>query len=343
MGNTYFVFDRGDTAKVSECCRLAFKLTDSDIIDAKKPWTMRFSALQNVSINLPRVAYKARGSKEHLIKYLKSTMEDAFKAHKQKKEFITKVLSYGDRSPLAVLNMKLDNDTYFRINKCSYLIGIVGLNECVKAHTGNGIAESDESYMLGLEIIYEMQKFCNENAEKDGLKYVLEQTPAESTAYRFALLDIKRFDQAKSVVSGTGDSIYYTNSTHIPVSFNVSPLKRIEQEGRFHPMIEAGSITHIWLGEENPFPASIASVVKYTYDKTLNDQIAFSPEFTFCNDCYKTSRGLQSKCMYCDSNNVDGITRITGYFTKVSSWNKGKIAELNDRHRYNKNNNIGVI
>jgi ribonucleoside-triphosphate reductase len=30
---------------------------------------------------------------------------------------------------------------------------------------------------------------------------------------------------------------------------------------------------------------------------------------------------------------VDGITRITGYFTKVSSWNKGKLGELKDRHR----------
>ena len=30
---------------------------------------------------------------------------------------------------------------------------------------------------------------------------------------------------------------------------------------------------------------------------------------------------------------VDHITRITGYFTKVSGWNKGKVAELRDRHR----------
>jgi ribonucleoside-triphosphate reductase len=30
---------------------------------------------------------------------------------------------------------------------------------------------------------------------------------------------------------------------------------------------------------------------------------------------------------------VDGITRITGYFTKISSWNKGKIGELHNRYR----------
>jgi len=30
---------------------------------------------------------------------------------------------------------------------------------------------------------------------------------------------------------------------------------------------------------------------------------------------------------------VEHITRITGYFTKVSQWNKGKLGELKDRVR----------
>ena len=34
--------------------------------------------------------------------------------------------------------------------------------------------------------------------------------------------------------------------------------------------------------------------------------------------------------------NVDQITRITGYYSTVGNWNKGKIAELNDRYRTGK-------
>jgi len=30
---------------------------------------------------------------------------------------------------------------------------------------------------------------------------------------------------------------------------------------------------------------------------------------------------------------VDHITRVTGYFSKTSGWNKGKTRELKDRHR----------
>jgi anaerobic ribonucleoside-triphosphate reductase len=70
-----------------------------------------------------------------------------------------------------------------------------------------------------------------------------------------------------------------------------------------------------------------------TFKHTQNSQIAFSPEFTTCNDCGKTTRGLRSNCPACNSANVEGITRITGYFSKVSGWNKGKLGELKDRYR----------
>ena len=34
-----------------------------------------------------------------------------------------------------------------------------------------------------------------------------------------------------------------------------------------------------------------------------------------------------------DGHNVEHITRVTGYFSKTNGWNKGKVAELIDRHR----------
>jgi ribonucleoside-triphosphate reductase len=82
-----------------------------------------------------------------------------------------------------------------------------------------------------------------------------------------------------------------------------------------------------------PSKEAIADFVTKTFRYTLSDQIAFSPEFTICNACNQTSRGLSDSCPRCSSHEVDGITRITGYFTKVSSWNKGKLGELRDRYR----------
>jgi len=335
-GNTYFVFDRGETAKISECCRLSFKLEQQDFEDAKQPWKMRYSALQNVTINLPRLAYRAKGDDTKLFALLTEKMQLAAKAHEQKKKFIEKLLSMGQGGPLSLLAMDLDGQSYLRLHRCSYLIGMVGLNELVKVHTGEHLHDSDEAMKFGLKVIAHMNIVCHKLAEEMGMKFVLEQTPAESTAYRFARLDLTHFQEdAREVVQGNQETgeVYYTNSTLYHVGATMNPIRRVEREGLFHPLIEAGAITHIWLGEAQPDKEALADFVIKIFRYTQNDQVAFSPEFTSCLSCGKTSRGPHETCTYCGSDKVDGITRITGYFTKLSSWNKGKIGELHDRYR----------
>lgn len=335
-GNTYFVFDRGETAKISECCRLSFKLDQTDLEDAKEPWKMRYCALQNVTLNLPRIAYLASGDDTRLFSKLTEFIEIAVKAHLEKKVFIEKLLSLGERGPLALLAMNRDGSPYLRMHRASFLIGMVGLNELVQIHTGQEMHQSRHAFKFGLKVIAHMKLLVDKLSERYGMHFVLEQTPAESTAYRFAKLDL-RYHSPRSGHIVKGDiskgEVYYTNSTYLNNSAVLNPIERVRQEGLFHPLIEAGALTHIWLGEAKPSKESLANFVIKTFRQTQNDQIAFSPEFTTCNACNRTNRGIQAFCSYCGSPEVDGITRITGYFTKLSSWNKGKIGELRNRYR----------
>ena len=334
-GNTYYVFDRGDTAKISECCRLSFKLEKSDLEDAVHPWKMRYSAMQNVTVNLPRIAYEARGDDTELFSILTERITLAAQAHLQKKAFIERLLALGETGPLALLTMDRDGEAYLRMQRVTYLIGMVGLNELVQYHIGEELHESEEALKFGLKIIAHMNLVSARLGRKHNMRFVLEQTPAESTAYRFAKLDMKHFPEAQRVVRGNLhlDEIYYTNSTLFNVASRMDPIERVKREGLFHPLIEAGSLTHVWLGETRPSPESLANFVVKTFRMTQNDQIAFSPELTTCVNCGRTTRGLHDVCLYCNSDMVEQITRITGYFTKLSSWNKGKRGELRDRYR----------
>ncbi|MCM8814948.1 MAG: ATP cone domain-containing protein, partial [Candidatus Omnitrophica bacterium] len=126
-GNPYFVFDRDNTARISECCRLSFKLEASDIRDAQTPWKMRFSALQNVTLNLPRVAYNSDHDDRRLFQNLENWMNLAVKAHIEKRRFIEEILSYGQNGPLALLTMTLDGEPYLRMHRVTHLIGLLGL------------------------------------------------------------------------------------------------------------------------------------------------------------------------------------------------------------------------
>lgn len=335
-GNTYFVFDRGDTAKISECCRLSFKLDDTDLDEAKTPWKMRYSAMQNVTLNLPRIAYEANMNDDRLFELITDRIQLVAKAHVQKKEFITKLLKIGKYGPLSLLAMELDGEPYYRLHKASFLIGMLGLNEMIQYHSGEELHESKDAVMFGFKVMAHMNKEAERIGNEMGIKIPLEQTPAESTAYRMAKLDMKHYPmQAPTVIKGnkSAGELYYTNSTYLNISAEMSPIERVKTEGKYHPLIEAGALSHVWLGESKPSPESLANFVTKTMRNTQNAQIAFSPEFTSCLDCGKTHRGLDEACHKCNSTNIEGITRVTGFFSKVSSWNKGKVGELKDRNR----------
>ena len=251
-GNTYFVFDRGETAKISECCRLSFKLDEQDLQDAKEPWRMRYCALQNVSLNLPRIAYMAEQDDTSLFNLLTERFMLTVKAHKEKRTFIERLLSAGEDGPLALLTMNRDGMPYLRMNKASHLVGMVGLNEMVQIHTGEQMHESKRALKFGLKIIAHMNLLSNKMQRQEGMRLVLEQTPAESTSYRFARLDMRYFSPTSGrVVKGdvASGEVYYTNSTHLNVQIPMNPIERVTNEGLFHPLIEAGSISHVWIGE----------------------------------------------------------------------------------------------
>lgn len=341
MGNSYFIFDRGATTKISECCRLQFELSKEDLKDAQKPWRMRYAACPYLAVNLPRAAYEAEHDEKKLFKIIEKRIKLLTKAHLQKYRFLKKLFDVGPRGPLGMLvsTANGDKEPYLRIEKMSFMNAVGGLSDAVRYHLGKGLHESEEALKFGLKIIAFMKKKCQEESRKSGLKIVLDQEPAEAAMYRFAKLDLLYYpEKAKKIVHGDlkKGEVYYTNSSQLDVDAQIDVLERIEIEGRFHPLLEGGALTHIWLGESKPSSQSMANLIKKIYFQTQNTQVAFSPEFTFCSQCQRLSRGIEKKCPFCQSRKVDWITRVTGYYSFVRQWNKGKIGELKKRHRNKK-------
>ncbi|HUW22316.1 MAG TPA: anaerobic ribonucleoside-triphosphate reductase [Candidatus Bathyarchaeia archaeon] len=338
MGNPYFIFDRGSTAKISECCRLQFELSKEDLKDARKPWRMRYAACPYLGVNLPRIAYEAGHDDQKFFEILGRRLELLTQAHLQKYRFLKKLFMMGSAGPLGMLTLRAkgDSETYLRIEKLSFMNAVGGLSDACKYHLGKAIHESGQAFKFGLKVVAFMKKKCDEESNKAGIKILLDQEPAESAMYRFAKLDLLYFpEQAKKIVHGDlkKGEIYYTNSSQLDVDADVDIFERIETEGKFHSMLQGGALTHIWLGESRPSPRSMARLVKKVFDETQNVQVAFSPEFTICNDCGWTTRGIKKRCHFCQSRQVDWITRITGYYSFVKLWNRGKRGELRDRRR----------
>ena len=345
-GSTYFVFDRDDVV-LSACCRLRTKVENPEVL--KHPEKLRFCGFQNVSINLPQAAYRGK-TVDGTLKELNKMIDLAMKAHFQKRKFIEKLMSKPEAPLWQVGKISPDGEPYIDLDKATYIIGIIGLNECVKHLTGKALHESEEAYKLGIKIISSMYLKIKELEKKTGLKISLEETPAESASLRLATMDLRNYpEQAKPLVKGnikTGE-VYYTNSIHFEPDANIDILERIEKQARFNPLIESGAITHVFVGEERPSAESIFNLVKRTWENTQSAQIVISPEFTVCEECHKVSAGFNEenmKCPYCGSENVYGMSRVVGYYSVIkgkkedkeyNNWNKSKLAELKDRKKGN--------
>jgi len=292
-GSPYFVFDRDDIT-LSACCRLKEKVEDPYILN--HPESIRFCGFQVVTTNLPQCAYKAgKGNINGCINEIHKTMELVLKAHLEKKAFAKELLN-SPRRPLWQLGkVAKDGKPYVDLDKCTYIFGLIGLNECVKFLIGQALHESDEAYKLGLKIVSSMYLKIKEYEKRYGLKFSLEETPAEGCSLRFAKLDLRNYPESKGIVRGNYDNgeVYYTNSIHFEADAPINIFERILKQGKFNSLIESGSITHVFIGEQKPEKEAIFSLIKKTWTNTQSSQLTISPEFTICKDCGKISAGYK--------------------------------------------------
>lgn len=328
-GVPYFVFDR-DGVSISMCCRLKTQVAQ-EILD--RPELQSFVGFQNITVNLPQCAYRAgKGKIRKLYQEIDKAMDICLKAHLQKKEFIEKLMG-APNLPLWELGKPSCNGVpYVDLEKATYIIGMIGLNECVQYLFGKELHEDDETLKAGLRIISHMFYTVKEFGEKYGLKFTLEESPAESASRRFARIDLKKFPESAEVIKGDieKDECYYSNSIHLRADCDVDLVQRIIKQAKFHNLIESGAIIHAFVGENRPSAKSIAKLVEMTYRKTNAAQITISPEFTICKRCKKMIPGMSVRCQSCGAENINEAKRKSvspdGTWTKenIERFQKGK-------------------
>ena len=210
------------------------------------------------------------------------------------------------------------------------------MNDAVQFLLGRQLHEDPAAMDMALKVVAHMFLRVRGFTEKYGLKFSIEESPAESAARRLAKADLVFFPtEARGIVKGDSEDVaYYTNSIHLAPEAEVGLVERIREQSKFHSLIESGAIIHAFVGEEQPSPESIARLVRETFFRTQSAQLTISPEFTYCNDCGHNMRGLHERCTRCHTDNVEQETRVVGYFSKVKNWNKSKrYGELLARQR----------
>jgi len=304
------------------CCRLL-------VAHAGGIWTaggMGTGSNKIITLNLPRIALESKDESE-FFKLLDEKLDIARLGLLESNKIIKKSLDEWDLLPWLKLKTG-DGMPYYDFKSRRLTFGMVGLNECLYNLTGEGLTTQTK---LGINVIKHMLNGIDEFSKKDGVVYTFEQTPAESTAHRFAMLDKSRFSK-RAYVQGSNNGAYYTNSTHVPYHSDISLIDKINIEAEFHPYFTGGAICHIWMGESRPDPSGLNEFIR-NLSNTKLAYFTFSPDFSVCENGH-VSRGKNKRCPTCKGKIIDYISRVTGYYGRTSHWNPGKQEEYEKRKRY---------
>ena len=311
-----------------------------NVFDPEREVSPRRGNLSFTSINLPRIAIKAKGDVawffeelERMLNLVVGQLQERFEIIANKK---VKNFPFLMGEGVWIDSEKLGwNDTIREVLKHGTLsIGFIGLAEALVALRGTHHGEDPNSQNLGLEIVGFMRKFCDEMSAKTHMNYTCLATPAEGLSGRFVRIDKERF----GVIKGVTDRDYYTNSFHVPVYYPIDAFAKIAIEAPYHALTNAGHISYIEMdGDPTRNLDAFEKVVRYMHDMgigygSINHPIDRDPLCGYngiIGDCCpKCGRAEEDRPF-------ERIRRITGYLVgTLDRFNNAKRTEEHDRVKH---------
>ena len=310
----------------SMCCRLRL-----DLRELRKKSGGFFGSGEStgsvgvVTINMPRIAYLAK-DKDDFYKRLDHMMDLSARSLKIKRTVITKLLDEG-----LYPYTKRYLGTF--ANHFS-TIGLVGMNEVgLNAKWLGKDMTNKETQEFTKEVLNHMRERLSDYQEEYGDLYNLEATPAESTSYRLAKHDVRRYPEIKTASDSTqGNTPYYTNSSHLPVNYTDDIFAALDIQDELQTLYTSGTVFHAFLGEKLPSWKSAATLIRTIAENYKLPYYTLSPTYSVCKN-HGYIAGEKYTCPECGEK-TEVYSRITGYYRPVQNWNDGKAQEYKDRKVY---------
>ena len=308
----------------SMCCRLRL-----DLRELRKKSGGFFGSGEStgsvgvVTINMPRIAYLASDEIDFFAR-LDKIMDISARSLKVKREVITQLLEAG-LYPYTKRYLGTFNNHFSTI-------GLIGMNEVgLNARWIRKDMTHPETQEFSKKVLNHMRDRLSDYQEKYGDLYNLEATPAESTTYRLAKHDKKRYPDIITAAK-EGETPYYTNSSHLPVSYTSDIFDALDIQDELQTLYTSGTVFHAFLGEKLPDWKAAANLVRKIAENYKLPYYTMSPTYSVCHE-HGYITGEHFTCPICGKD-TEVYSRITGYYRPVKNWNDGKAQEYKDRKEY---------
>lgn len=263
------------------------------------------------SINLPMLALRAKGNIDKFFKELDYALEIADKELLERYEGQCQNRKYNFPS-LMEQGIWLGSDDLGPtdeirdiVKQGTLSIGFVGLAETLVCLTGKHHGESQESDELGYKIIKYIRDYCDKRVKETHLNFSCLGTPAETYCKTALEQTRKQF----GIVPGVTDRAYFTNSSHIPVWYNISIADKAKIEGKYHNLENAGHIFYCEVdGDISKNIDAFENILHIMSDADVGYG-AINIPIAECPICYHSFRGSSDVhvCPNCGYDELEGI------------------------------------
>jgi len=264
----------------SMCCRLRL---DNRVLRKRGGGLFGSSPMTGsigvVTINMPRIGYLAK-NEEDFFEKLKKEMGLAKESLIIKRKYLEKYTEMGlyPYSKHYLRGLKEQNGAYWKNHFST--IGLIGMNEAIKNFLDTNIT-TKEGLEFSKKILNFMRNEIQEYQEETGDLFNLEATPGEGTAYRLAKIDKKMYPKIKTANEKT-ETVYYTNSSQLPVGYTDDLFKALENQNQLQPLYTGGTVFHAFIGEKIVDIEALKLLLKKVTENYEIPYFSITPTFSIC-------------------------------------------------------------
>lgn len=230
------------------------------------------------TLNLPRAALRRR-DEAGLLSELDRMVDRALQTHVQKRSFLQSLIGREGSGPLGLLASARNGHSMVELPNATFVVGVLGLNECVRNITGSQLHEGPAATDLAEAILHHLRNQCDQWSEGLGTKVSLEPTHDSQVAAQFASADVDVFDiPSTHTKNGVGpDRISrYTAGAATVEAAALTPIERVQLESRFHGYFHENAYCDLPSSGFQHRPEDIATFLVKAFIETPCHGIRFS-------------------------------------------------------------------
>lgn len=300
-GNSFFMYQSDSADSLASCCRLRNEISDNTFSYSLGAGGVSTGSINVITINMNRLIQKNIS--------LEETLDNIYKYQVAYRKIIEE---YKEAKMLPVYDAG-----FISLDKQFLTIGINGMVEAAE-YLGIEISDNTkykEFINKYLKIIFDKNKLAK---KEYGYMFNTEFVPAENLGIKNANWD------KKDGLSVTRDC--YNSYFYVVENETVNLIDKFFLHGKdYIQYLDGGSAYHCNL-EEYTTKEGFRKLLDVAAFTGCN-YFCFNIKVTVCNDCDHINKQTETKCIKCNSTNVDYATRVIGYLKRITNFSRDRQKE----------------